>query len=107
VSRREDLRYKLTHSEVGTLVNLIRRLAIMVESLPEVSASPDPKDNDLLALAQAVKAELLVTGDKSHLLAGVVSSFGAFLKTGVAQRPTASLSQARDQSKKRRSALSE
>jgi hypothetical protein len=69
VSRREELRSRLTHSEVGTLVNLIRRLAIMVESLPEVSASPDPKDNYLLALAPAAKVDLLVTGDKSHLLA--------------------------------------
>ena len=69
VSRRDELRPRLTHSEVGTLVNLIRRLAIMVETLPKVIASPDPKDNYLLALAQAAKAELLVTGDKNHLLA--------------------------------------
>ena len=69
VSRSDELRSRLTHSEVGTLVNLIRRLAIMVDSLPEVIASPDPKDNYLLALAQAAKVDLLVTGDKSHLLA--------------------------------------
>ena len=69
VSRRDELRSRLTHSEVGTLVNLIRRLAIMVDSLPEVIVSPDPKDNYLLALAQAAKVDLLATGDKSHLLA--------------------------------------
>jgi uncharacterized protein len=69
VSRRDALRSRLTRSEVGTLVNLICRLAIMVESFPDVVASPDPKDNYLLGLAQATKADLLVTGDKSHLLA--------------------------------------
>ncbi len=69
VSRREELRARLTHSEVGTLVNLIRRLAVMGEDLPEVIASPDPKDNYLLALAQVTGAALLVTGDKSDLLA--------------------------------------
>ena len=68
VSRREPLRARLTPAEVGTLVNLIRRLARMFDTLPEVSASPDPKDNYLLAVAQAAQAELLVTGDKSHLL---------------------------------------
>jgi predicted nucleic acid-binding protein len=41
----------------------------MVEFLPEVSASPDSKDDYLLALAQAAMVDLLVTGDKSHLLA--------------------------------------
>lgn len=68
VSRRTELRTRLNQSEVGTLVNLIRRLAIMVESLPEVVASPDPKDDFILALAQAARADLIVTGDKSHLL---------------------------------------
>lgn len=68
VSRRTELRGRLNQSEVGTLVNLVRRLAIMVESLPEVGVSPDPKDDFILALAQAASADLIVTGDKGHLL---------------------------------------
>ena len=80
VSRRDELRSRLTHSEVGTLVNLIRRLAIMVESLPEVVASPDPKDNYLLALAQAAKVDLLVTGD--HALTAIHTGPGPGLGSG-------------------------
>jgi putative PIN family toxin of toxin-antitoxin system len=68
VSRREPLKARLRGADVGTLVNLIRRLAMMCDSLPEVSDSPDPKDNYLLAVAQVARAELLVTGDKGHLL---------------------------------------
>lgn len=41
--------------------------------LPAVEASPDPKDDFLLATALAGGAELIVTGDKRHLL-----SLGAF-----------------------------
>lgn len=37
--------------------------------LPAVEASPDPKDDFLLATALAGGAELIVTGDKRHLLA--------------------------------------
>jgi len=36
--------------------------------LPAVDASPDPKDNFILATAVAGDADLLVTGDKRHLL---------------------------------------
>jgi uncharacterized protein len=38
------------------------------EPLPEVAASPDPKDNYLLALAEKGRADFLVTGDKADLL---------------------------------------
>ncbi len=44
---------------------------MMCDTLPEVFDSPDPKDNYLLAVAQVAqvaRAELLVTGDKGHLL---------------------------------------
>jgi predicted nucleic acid-binding protein len=42
---------------------------IMVETLPEVHLSPDPRDNSILATAIAGHAELIVSGDKNHLLA--------------------------------------
>lgn len=53
----------------GRLVNQIKKLAEEVGHLPLVKRSPDPGDNYLLALAEAGKAEYLVTGDKSGLLA--------------------------------------
>ncbi len=69
VSRRPFFQERLTASEVGRMVNDIRRLATMCDPLPDVSASPDPDDDFLLAIAQAADADYLVTGDKSDLLA--------------------------------------
>lgn len=53
----------------GRLVNSLRRLAEDVGPLPRVERSPDPEDDFLLAMAEAGKADYLVTGDKSGLLA--------------------------------------
>jgi putative PIN family toxin of toxin-antitoxin system len=69
VSRRPFLQERLTASEIGRMVNDIRRLATMCDPLPDVSASPDPNDDFLLAIAQAADADYLITGDKSDLLA--------------------------------------
>jgi putative PIN family toxin of toxin-antitoxin system len=69
VSRRPFFQERLTASEIGRMVNDIRRLATMCSPLPDVSVSPDPNDDFLLAIAQAADADYLVTGDKSDLLA--------------------------------------
>ena len=53
----------------GRLVNNLRRLAELVSPLPRVKRSLDPSDDFLLATAEAGKADFLVTGDKSGLLA--------------------------------------
>ena len=52
----------------GRLVNQMREMAEIISPLPRVMRSPDPEDDFLLALAQAGKADYLVTGDKSGLL---------------------------------------
>lgn len=54
--------------KAGRLVNQIKKLAEDVGQLPRVKRSPDPGDNFLLALAEAGKADYLVTGDKGDLL---------------------------------------
>ena len=69
VSRRPFFQERLTASEIGRMVNDIRRLATMCDSLPDLSGSPDPNDDFLLAIAQTADADYLVTGDKSDLLA--------------------------------------
>lgn len=69
VSRRPFFQTRLKPSEIGRMVNDIRRLAIMCDPLPRVEQSPDPDDDYLLATAQVASAHYLVTGDKSDLLA--------------------------------------
>lgn len=53
----------------GRLVNQGRKLAEDIAPLPRVERSPDPSDDFLLALSEGGKADFLVTGDKSGLLA--------------------------------------
>jgi putative PIN family toxin of toxin-antitoxin system len=55
--------------KAGRLVNQIKELAEDIDQLPRVVRSPDPTDDFLLALSEAGKADYLVTGDKSGLLA--------------------------------------
>lgn len=69
VVRRPFFQARLKASEIGRMINDIRRLAVMQDVLPTVSRSPDPDDDYLLALCAAAGADYLVTGDKSHLLA--------------------------------------
>jgi len=64
VVRRPFFQARLKASEIGRMVNDIRRLAVMCDSLPLVNRSSDPNDDYLLA----AEADYLVTGDKSHLL---------------------------------------
>jgi putative PIN family toxin of toxin-antitoxin system len=53
----------------GRLVNQVRKLAEDIAPLPHVERSPDPTDDFLLAMSEAGRADYLVTGDKSGLLA--------------------------------------
>ena len=55
--------------KAGRLVNQMKKLAEDIGPLPRVERSPDPTDDFLLALSEAGKADYLVTGDKSGLLA--------------------------------------
>lgn len=69
VVRRPFFQARLKASEIGRMINDIRRLAAICDDLPAVQRSPDPADDFLLALCEASLADYLVTGDKSHLLA--------------------------------------
>jgi putative PIN family toxin of toxin-antitoxin system len=55
--------------KAGRLVNQLKKHAEDIDPLPRVARSPDPTDDFLLALCEAGKADYLVTGDKSGLLA--------------------------------------
>ena len=69
VSRREKIRALLRPAEAGRLVNQIMLVADMPATLPHVRRSPDFRDDFLLALCEAGRADWLVTGDKNDLLA--------------------------------------
>jgi putative PIN family toxin of toxin-antitoxin system len=55
--------------KAGRLVNRVKKLAEGIDPLPRVERSPDPTDDFLLAMSEVGKADYLVTGDKSGLLA--------------------------------------
>jgi uncharacterized protein len=69
VTRRVAVALRIKPAEAGRLVNSLRDLALVVDDLPAVKRSPDPKDDFILALADAGAARYVVTGDKSGLLA--------------------------------------
>jgi len=55
-------------TEVGTMLNELRKLSIYVKISGKVDISPDAADNFLIEMAQAGDADYLVTGDKRDLL---------------------------------------
>ncbi len=67
--RKPAIAARIKPYEAGRLVNELRSFAEMVHALPRVEFSSDPSDDFLLALSEAGKADYLVTGDKSGLLA--------------------------------------
>lgn len=65
----KKLRPFITLDEAEALLETIDSAADVVAEIPEIDRSPDPGDNVILATAIAGEAELLVTGDRSGLLA--------------------------------------
>ncbi len=68
VLARPRLRRFVDADEAAAIVENIGARAVVLHELPVVDLSPDPDDNPILATAIAGKADLLVTGDKKHLL---------------------------------------
>ena len=69
VTRYSKVAKRIRRAEAGQLINSLCELAVLVDRLSRVEQSPDPADDNLLALAWAGKADYLVSGDKSDLLA--------------------------------------
>ena len=69
VFARPRLEKFLGGDEAETLVENIGTRAFILEEPPSVTFSPDPKDNPILAAAIAGKADVIVSGDKKHMLA--------------------------------------
>ncbi len=68
VTRYPKIRTRLKPVLAGRLVNDLREITVLVETLPTTDVSRDPYDNYLLALAVGGEADYLVTGDKPDLL---------------------------------------
>jgi len=68
-TRYPKVRKRIKAAEAGRLINDLRVLAVQAGNIPSIRASQDPDDDFLLGIATAAKAERLVTGDRSGLLA--------------------------------------
>ena len=58
-----------TPTQRRPFVENIDARALVLDAPPDVDLSSDPKDNPILAAAIAGKADLIVSGDKRHMLA--------------------------------------
>jgi len=69
VLTRPRLQRYLDADEAAVIVESIDARAVILEAPPDVDLSPDPDDNPILAAAIAGKADLIVSGDRKHMLA--------------------------------------
>ena len=60
---------RIRPEEAQDLIRNLEAVGEVVTDLPDVNASPDPDDNPILAAAIAGRADLIVSGDKKHMLA--------------------------------------
>ena len=65
---RERLRRYIRSEEGQDLIRNLEAIGEVVADLPNISASPDPDDNVILATAVAGQADVVVSGDKKHML---------------------------------------
>ncbi len=68
VLARPRLRRFVDIDEAAAIVENIAARAVVLRELPAVDLSADPNNNPVLATAIAGKADLLVSGDKKHVL---------------------------------------
>lgn len=68
VTRSDRLRPYIPASSAGTMLNELKLLAVVLTRLPKLDVSRDPGDNFIVAMAEAGRADYLVTGDKKDLL---------------------------------------
>lgn len=64
----EHLRRRITQQDIEDFLVVVDDRAIVVESIAEVTASPDPSDNLILGAAVAGKADLIVSGDRKDVV---------------------------------------
>ncbi len=65
---RPRLQRFLDADEAKAIAENMGTRALVLDAPPAVNLSPDPKDTPILAAAIAAKADLIVSGDKKHML---------------------------------------
>ena len=68
VVARPRLQRFIDADESAAIIANIGARALVLEAPPSVDLSPDPGDNPILAAAIAGEADLIVSGDKKHML---------------------------------------
>ena len=68
VLSRPRLQKYVDADEAAVIVQNMGTRALVLDEIPAVNLSPDPKDNPILATAIAGKADLIISGDKKHIL---------------------------------------
>lgn len=68
VSHYNEVKKHFKPHEVGRLINGLRYKALVLDNLPDVTYSPDPDDNPILAAGLAGQVQFIVSGDKYDLL---------------------------------------
>lgn len=65
---RPRVRTRINANEAGLLLDLLEREAVLVDPAVGVEISADPDDNTIIATAIAGRADVIVSGDRRHLL---------------------------------------
>ena len=69
VLSRESLRPYIRREEAADLIRNLEAVGeVVTTALPSVNVSPDPDDNLILGTAIAGRADMIVSGDKKHML---------------------------------------
>lgn len=68
VLSRPRLQKYVDAAEASVIVHDMGTRALVLDEIPVVNLSPDPKDNPILATAIAGKVDLIISGDKKHIL---------------------------------------
>ena len=66
---RKRLRAYVRPEEAHDLLYNLEAVGVLVTGLPECNPSPDPDDNPILATAIAGNADLVISGDKTGMVA--------------------------------------
>lgn len=69
VLARPRLQGFVNFDEAALIIENLDTLAVVLDDPPPVSLSPDPKDNPILSAAIAGRVDMIVSGDKMHMLA--------------------------------------